>query len=564
MQDDTKRPIMLPRSPLLPLLVGQVCGYALAPLVPVNAASVAAALMLVVAVSVARGARHPALFNRGWSLMAVCAALVVSACYFNLRATELPAPWNGLPEREVTARLRVVRVFRLDKESGAFNGLARIIDENLPADDLRGRLVSLSARPARGDPAGAVERAFDAARHSIVEVRGILDPITEADAAGDAFLRYLTLNRVHFRIRAGRIEGAAAPPEAWRRASHRLYRRIDTALSHPRDNIESRLLRAMTLGRRDLLSVEERERFLATGTAHLFAISGLHVSILAIAVARAMALLRSAPWMRLAVTALITGVYVELTGATPSGQRAWLMVVLFMAARVLIRQGNGFSALVASAVVMLWVDPAQVHSPGFQLSYAVVAMILLYGLPLRMRFAALLDQWKRIRTASNLPMRAGHLHKPSALLAMSIAASLGGTPLSVLHFGVVAPVGVLLNLLLIPTAGFAVLAAALCVMLDLCGLTFAAQVYARAAWFIMRLMNHACALAADTLPQLLPAPNCTAAAAYLCVAMLIALGIGRPLKNDSRAREFWYAPAVVVVFLLAAWSGLITPAAVRQ
>ena len=138
----------------------------------------------------------------------------------------------------------------------------------------------------------------------------------------------------------------------------------------------------MLLGRKIELSKAQIERYRMTGTMHFFAISGLHIGVIATVIAQFLLLIRVpravAPWIGLPLLYL----YVEITGGTPSAIRAFLMAAFFWSSFACQRQRSPFSALMCSAILVLIIDPNQLWSLGFQLSYAVVLSILLFGLPL--------------------------------------------------------------------------------------------------------------------------------------------------------------------------------------
>jgi competence protein ComEC len=189
------------------------------------------------------------------------------------------------------------------------------------------------------------------------------------------------------------------------------------------------LVLAMLLGDRGALDDATTERLRAAGLAHLLAISGLHVAVLAAAL---VALVRRCgapgrmPWAAL----LVLTAFPALVGASPPVLRAVASSLAALVGRRLGREGNGLNTLaLCAAGLALW-RPVWVWLPSFQLSVLATAGILVGARPL----------------AVLLPLP-GILARP---LALSLAAYLATAPVAALAFGYVAPAGILFNLVAVP------------------------------------------------------------------------------------------------------------------
>lgn len=215
----------------------------------------------------------------------------------------------------------------------------------------------------------------------------------------------------------------------------------------------------MLLGDKQKLDSQTKTQFIQTGTLHLFAISGLHIGVIAFAL---FALLRGLRLPRIANTC--TGLtllllYVLIIGASPSALRAFLMICFLWGAYSFKRRPAPFSALVASALCVLLISPLQLWSPGFQLSYSVVTGILLYGLPLASFFrdqfapdnfipASEIPRWKRLAAW----LRTKSLKSTAITLSVTLLSS----PLVLAYFKMFSPGAFLLNIILIPLASFTI------------------------------------------------------------------------------------------------------------
>lgn len=144
------------------------------------------------------------------------------------------------------------------------------------------------------------------------------------------------------------------------------------------------LINALTLGDRSSLSRSQWRVLAKSGTAHLMAISGLHIGLIAGMVywlafqcwLRVPSLRYSAPQIG-AVCAFIAAVsYAALAGFSVPTQRALVMVCVFMLSILLRRHVQSLHVLAIAFLVVLLIDPMAVLSVGFYLSFLAVFCII--------------------------------------------------------------------------------------------------------------------------------------------------------------------------------------------
>ncbi len=146
------------------------------------------------------------------------------------------------------------------------------------------------------------------------------------------------------------------------------------------------ILLAVLIGSRDQLRFEVKELFLDFGVFHLFAISGLHLSIVvALFFFSVQSLLPGFMRERLAtgsvpiaagLTILFLPFYLLLAGLYLPVVRAGIMALFFLIALLLGRLRDPFSALIGAAIVILCCWPQALFELSFQLSFSAVAAIL--------------------------------------------------------------------------------------------------------------------------------------------------------------------------------------------
>ena len=137
---------------------------------------------------------------------------------------------------------------------------------------------------------------------------------------------------------------------------------------------------ALTLGWRGDLDPSTQSSYRDAGIAHLLAVSGLHVGLLAAIVGGLLFWVgkeRRGRWVRGCVQLAAVWGFALVTGCAPSTMRAALMFSLFIVAYISGRRTPGLNLLAAAALVTLTANPRLIHDIGWQLSYSAVAGILL-------------------------------------------------------------------------------------------------------------------------------------------------------------------------------------------
>src|SRR4051812_37248307 len=148
--------------------------------------------------------------------------------------------------------------------------------------------------------------------------------------------------------------------------------RADAALGRGMPPREAALARGFVLGEDEEIDAETVESFRRAGLSHLLAVSGQNVALLALLAMPVLALLGMPLRTRLVWVLGLIAVYVPLTGAGPSIQRAGVMGALSVLATLRGRRTLRLYALTVAAIVTLTIDPGVAANVGWQLSFAAV------------------------------------------------------------------------------------------------------------------------------------------------------------------------------------------------
>ena len=200
---------------------------------------------------------------------------------------------------------------------------------------------------------------------------------------------------------------------------------------------EQAIATALVLGVTDGLDNDLLNAYAATGSMHILAVSGLHISILYFMLLWILSpfnKLRGGRWFVPITALLILWLYAFVTGLSPSVLRAVTMFSFIAIARPWARSTNIYNTLAVSALCLLLFDPFLIRSVGFQLSYlAVLGIVYLYP-----RILALWEPQYRVTT---------EIWKISAV---SIAAQIATFPLGLLYFHQFPNYFLVSNLLVVP------------------------------------------------------------------------------------------------------------------
>ena len=447
------------RAPLLWVLLPLMAGLAAGKLqwLPLSPAWWAAAG--VVAIGVALG------WRRAWAPGLLLGVFLSGAALYELRRDRLP-DWDALPPREVRTTLEIDRVFPPKPGMNTVGGLGRLVAAEAHLADLAGQCVYFSIG-VKGDATAPIPTAR-------LRVIGVLQTLERNPASG-TFEDYLAAQGVNFKLTRTRILGEVKPAGAYARFCDATLRRFNAILGrgiggHPQ---ETAVLRAMLTGQQQELDAGQKDVFRESGTMHLFSISGLHVAVIAGVIIGVLQVMRLPALLRVVAGGVLLWLYVDVTGGAPSAVRAFLMVMFLHASHVLRLPGNPFSALVASAVCVLVVQPMQAFTASFQLSYGIVAALLLLGLPLAdhwMERGALFEQlptvsWRWYHHTTDWLWK-----KLLGSLAIGLATTVVGSISGVVIFKLLTPVALAANLALIPLGSLVIVSGFLALLAGLVGL----------------------------------------------------------------------------------------------
>ncbi len=288
-----------------------------------------------------------------------------------------------------------------------------------------------------------------------------------------------------------------------------------------------------------------RERFVRSGTIHLFSVSGMHVAVLAGVL---LWLLRPLPLRpRMLSLLLLVGAYVLTTGANPPAVRALCMIGVWCLLRMVLLYTPALNTLFLAAAAMVLVSPMLVLDLGFQYSFVITAMLILLAERFREWNELLREPLRYMPTGRAAFRFERSLRRGSALLFAvggCVGAFLAGAGISLYSQGLLLPGSVLANLLLSPLVGalFPVLAFKLAFGALLPGLDQLGAWLLTAGFSLMDAVAGTVSTCFGRMSAVRPAAW---EAVLFTGALLVAAGV--------RKRRIAVAAAFLAAILLAGW-----------
>ncbi len=287
-------------------------------------------------------------------------------------------------------------------------------------------------------------------------VEGQVQPFDESRNPGEFDFRgYYRARGLFFRMRAERCRICDSAGDRLRDGLFSLSCYAGEMLDQVAGPEYAGIFRAVILGERRGLDADIRDLYQRNGIAHLLTISGLHLSMISMAV---YGLLRKSGMgygMAGIAGGLLLAAYGIMTGASPSVVRALLMALCGYLAAYLGRTYDLLSALALAGICLAWQSPYMLLQSGVQLSFAAIFGIGAAApwLARQMGLEQQMDAERQMGTEPEAGAKGFHVRR---ILAASVGMQLVTLPIVLYHFFQFPVYGIFLNLLVVPLMGIVV------------------------------------------------------------------------------------------------------------
>lgn len=204
-------------------------------------------------------------------------------------------------------------------------------------------------------------------------------------------------------------------------------------------DVEGGLLQALVIGDRYDIPKAVNDLFVRTGTAHVLAVSGFNVGIVAFLFFLILKMFPLGRRTQYVITIILIIGYAFLTGLKPPVVRATIMAVIFILSFILERESDTLNSLFLAALIILALNPMNLFDVGFQLSFISVLTIILF-------YPRVIPWFEKFPVL----MKSRPVFFLIQTFAVSLSAWLGVIGLIAYYFEIFTPVSILANLVIVP------------------------------------------------------------------------------------------------------------------
>ncbi len=227
-------------------------------------------------------------------------------------------------------------------------------------------------------------------------------------------------------------------PELFSNSIFQARKYINKQISLMHNTETAALLRGLLLADRREIDQETKTQFINSGVVHVLAVSGLHVGFIALIFIILFG--RFNIYLRSVLTIIGLLFFMILTGIPPSVFRATVMALVIIVAFLTNRSTNIFNSLAIAALIILIINPDEIYSPGFQLSFsAVIAIGVIYPII--------------SRAITRFQIQSKFVRYVLLFIAVSFAAQIGTMPFTLIYFGKLSVIALAANIIVIPAIG---------------------------------------------------------------------------------------------------------------
>lgn len=226
---------------------------------------------------------------------------------------------------------------------------------------------------------------------SVVAVRGDASyfavPRNHGEFDADLYYRILGYD---FAVYSAVIAAESSSYSPYREALYQIRLRMEAALDCVLDDEDAAAMKAVLLGNKLQLTAEAKELYRRSGIYHIFAISGLHITIIGISLYRLLRKARLPSGLAALAAVFVMSSYGVMAGMGASAARAVIMFAVRLAADFFNRSYDMMTALALAAVMILAEQPLYILHTGFLLSFSAVIGICLFSNTVLVHFPIIL------------------------------------------------------------------------------------------------------------------------------------------------------------------------------
>jgi ComEC/Rec2-related protein len=368
---------------------------------------------------------------------------------------ESKLPVSNYWRNNVVLTLRADTIVIKNKQHGIFYGYG-VIDDTSKTCKLGGERIFFAVECTNGTPIPFRGQKF--------KIQGNLKHVRES---GDWwFFKHLKSLHVPWMLSNGCLLSWESRAPSWQVFFRKVFDGFLHTITVGVENkeMEHGIMSGMLTGYKQGIDRTSRALFNDLGISHLFAVSGIHIGILAATIDFFLRIMCVPKKFRAFPILILLTLYVNAIGCSPSSMRALTMVAFYHVSYLLGRKPAVLSALTNSALLHILYDPFVVFNISFLLSYTIVAGIILIGIPLKNFLSRTFLDLHGLNLESYPPVERTLFYLKKSLItsfSISFAAYFVSLPISLDHFGSISLLTVPTNMLIVPLATLAIVTGAI-------------------------------------------------------------------------------------------------------
>ncbi len=310
---------------------------------------------------------------------------------------------------------------------------------------------------------------------------------------------------------------------------------------------EAGLLTGILLGVDNDLPPDLAQAYRDTGVAHIIAISGFNMSVLAGLFLLAFTLLVGPYWAAF-ISVILLGFYASMVDISESVIRALIMAVLAMGGHLIGRRQAGLTALLVTASVMCFIQPLLLQDASFQLSFAASFGLVVFAQPMQEGLTSLLENKFSEKTAAKWT-------KPlSEYFLFTLAAQFATLPFIAAHFGRISVSALLANPLVLPVQPAVMVSGAITLVAGMVH-PLAGKVLMMVSWPFLKYTNAMVTLLAKIKGGALTIHPAFTIWIFILFGLVVVLFFQRErLAKFFQSRRFIWVMLVLVALSFSIWS----------
>ena len=243
-------------------------------------------------------------------------------------------------------------------------------------------IISFQGHSPSPSPSGRVMLQVPATNElltygQVIEVSGALIKLTAQSPAEKSFLNHQKHQSVYWRFLAIEPAQLIESPHSILGAAidlrEQILKKLHKQIKNP-DNFA--IASAMLFGLKSELESSQKEKFRRSGLMHIFAVSGLHIGIIAGLLIIVLKVFQVPLFTRYALLPFLLIPYLLMTGLPASAVRAWVMISVWSIGLTLRKPAISLNSLYAAALIILLYDSRQLFLAGFQFSFLIMYAII--------------------------------------------------------------------------------------------------------------------------------------------------------------------------------------------